>query len=214
MKGRARLVALAGASAGVAAIVAHWSGAGSSVEAWSLGTAYSAFFLLSVSIALGPLKVMLRRANPAHSALRRDVGIAAGITALVHTALGLQVHMGGDLSRYFLLPPVKSAGSTVFVVSNYLGLISAVVLAGLVAISNNSSIRAFGLGLWKKAQRTAYVAVAAAIVHGLLYQILEGRPRLLIGMIAAISAVLAGFRIRAARIARGRLVEQQTGSPR
>lgn len=110
--------------------------------------------------------------------------------------------MGGDLARYFLFPPVTTAGSTVFVVSNYLGLLSAAVLSALIAISNNSAIRALGIGAWKRIQRTAYVAFVAAMIHGLFYQTLEHRTALLIGMTLVISALSIGLQLKGAVVAR------------
>lgn len=168
------------------------------MEAWSMGTAYAAFFFLAAATALGPLNVIRRRVNPVHSALRRDTGIIAGMTALVHTVLGLQVHMGGNLSRYFVPPSTASPRSTVFIASNYLGLFSALVLAVLVAISNNAAIRAFGLAAWKRVQRTAYFAVAAAVVHGLLYQLLEKRAWILVGGVVVVAALIAGLQVKGA----------------
>lgn len=106
--------------------------------------------------------------------------------------------MGGDITRYFVPPPTASPGSTVFVASNYLGLLSALVLAMLVAISNNAAIRAFGLAAWKRMQRTAYLAVAAAVVHGVLYQLLERRTWRLIAVIILVTAVMAALHVKAA----------------
>jgi len=110
--------------------------------------------------------------------------------------------VGGDLTRYFLPPPVTTPGSTVFVVSNYLGLVSALVLLALIAISNNRFIRTLGLGAWKRIQRLAYVAFVAAMIHGLFYQTLEDRTALLIGMTVVISALSIGLQLRGAVVAR------------
>lgn len=161
-------------------------------------------------MALGPLNVVRGRANPVHSTLRRDTGITAGIVAVVHTVLGLQVHMGGNLSRYFVPPSTTSPGSTVFVVSNYLGLISALVLAVLVAISNNAAIRAFGLSAWKNVQRTAYFAIATAVVHGILYQLLERRAWLLVGVTVLVSAAVVVLQLKGV-VTRRNIARQDSG---
>lgn len=110
--------------------------------------------------------------------------------------------MSGDVARYFLFPPVATPGSTVFVVSNYLGLVSAVVLSALIAISNNSAIRALGIGAWKRIQRTAYVAFVAAMIHGLFYQTLEHRTALLIGITVVMSALSIGLQLKGRVVAR------------
>jgi sulfoxide reductase heme-binding subunit YedZ len=141
----------------------------------SFGTAYVALVLLAISLSLGPLNLLRSRPNPVHSALRRDAGICAGVAALLHTVLGLQVHMGGVISRYFIPASPLTRSGLMFAATNYAGLLSAVILLVLVVISNDIGIRRLGLDRWKRIQRLAYVAAAAAVVHGLVYQSLEKR---------------------------------------
>ena len=153
-------------------------------------------------MVLGPLNVLRQKHNPVHSAVRRDVGIAAGIAGLVHTVLGLQVHFGGVLAKYFIIESGASLSGWAFVGTNWLGLLSAIVLATLVGISNNAGVRALGLPRWKKIQRTAYIAAAAAVLHGIVYQMLEKRNPLLIGFVtlcagAVIVLQLKGLKARA-----------------
>ena len=200
---RTRVVAIAVVSTALAAAIARLIHARSVIEAWSFGSAYVAFLLLAISLSLGPLNLLRRRHNPVHSTLRRDFGIASGIAAIVHTLLGLQVHMGGDLSRYFLPSAPPTSQNTAFVTANYVGLTSALVLALLVTISNNISIRRLGLPRWKKVQRTVYVAAIAAIVHGLLYQLLEKRMPVLIGFVIAVSLAVAVLQLNGRRAMSG-----------
>ena len=73
-----------------------------------MGTAYAALGLLVWSLALGPWNVLRRRGNPVSFDLRRDVSIWAGVLAIVHTAVGLTVHLRGRMWMYFfkrLHPP-------------------------------------------------------------------------------------------------------------
>ena len=75
----------------------------------SIATAYSALFLTAAALLLGLLNVLRRKGNPVSFDLRRDVGIWAAITALVHTLVGLNVHLPGRMWLYFvgsLQPPV------------------------------------------------------------------------------------------------------------
>lgn len=175
-----------------AAIVALLSNSSSKIEAWSLGSAYAAFLLLAISMGLGPLKVIRRKHNPVHSALRRDVGICAGIAALVHTVLGLQVHLGGSLAAYFSITSSRGWKSAAFVAANYIGLVSALLLGAVALVSNDVAIRSLGIERWKRIQRTVYVAAVAAVVHGFIYQFLEGRSLLPILSIAiVVGAVVA-----------------------
>lgn len=165
-------------------------------------------------MALGPLNVLRKKHNPVHSAVRRDVGIAAGIAGLVHTALGLQVHMGGALARYFVVPTPATASGLAFVAANYLGLMSAAVLAGLVAISNNPGVRSLGLERWKKFQRLAYVAAIAAVAHGVIYQLLEKRSAALIFFVAAGTAFVMMLQLRGTRVRRESSAVTESSSAR
>ena len=68
---------------------------------FSMATAYAGVIFLGMSLWLGPWNVLRRRANPVSSDLRRDISIWAGILALVHTAVGLTVHLRGRMWMYF-----------------------------------------------------------------------------------------------------------------
>jgi sulfoxide reductase heme-binding subunit YedZ len=68
----------------------------------SIATAYPALFLTAVAVFLGPWNVLRRRANPVSFDLRRDIGIWAGIMALLHTVVGLNVHLRGRMWLYFV----------------------------------------------------------------------------------------------------------------
>ena len=107
--------------------------------------------------------------------------------------------MGGDLSRYFLPAAPPTSQNTAFITANYVGLTSALVLGVLVTISNNISIRRLGLQRWKKIQRAVYVAAIAAIVHGLLYQLLEKRMPVLIVFVIAVSIAVAALQLNGRR---------------
>lgn len=197
-----RLVGIALVSTAAAAAIAPFASHRSTLQGWSLGTAYVAFVLLAVSLSIGPLNVLRGYHNPVHNALRRDVGISAGIAALIHTGLGLQVHAGGVLARYFTLPEPRTPSGAAFVSTNYLGLVSAGILALIVGLSNNISIGTMGLHRWKRAQRLTYVAAGAAIVHGLLYQALEKRSIWLILFVAVASVAVLVLQLAGARAAR------------
>src|SRR5258707_12526712 len=89
----------------------------------SMGTAYAGLFFLAVSLWLGPWNVLRRRPNPVSYDLRRDVGIWTGILAIVHTAIGLTVHLRGRMWMYFFkrLHPLRLQ-DTQFGFANFTGL--------------------------------------------------------------------------------------------
>lgn len=203
-RGNRRLLAIATLALVPAGVAGKFFGGRSLIESWSLGTAYAAVFLLAASMLLGPLNVLRGAHNPVHVALRRDIGIAAAAIAIVHTVLGLQVHMGGDIVRYFSFAQASSSALKAFVAANFAGLLSALVLAGLIAISNDRAIRRLGLMKWKSLQRLAYLAAAAALLHGLAYQVLESRAPLLIAVVVAVAVIVTAVQLRAARIVTAR----------
>ena len=68
----------------------------------SMATAYTGLILAALTLLLGPLRILRSTPSPVSFDTRRDVGIWAALFALAHTVLGLQVHFGGQFSRYFL----------------------------------------------------------------------------------------------------------------
>ena len=142
----------------------------------SMGTAYAGLAFLATSLWLGPWNVLNRRPNPVSFDLRRDIGIWAGILALVHTAVGLTVHLRGRMWMYFFkrLHPLKLQ-NTQFGFANYVGLGAALLFLMLLAISNDVSLRRLGTRRWKTLQRWTYVALGLTAAHGVAYQLVEKR---------------------------------------
>src|SRR5581483_3898666 len=68
----------------------------------SIASAYPALLLLAATLLLGPWNLLRRRPNPISFDLRRDLGIWAGITAVFHTVIGLNVHLRGRPWLYFI----------------------------------------------------------------------------------------------------------------
>jgi sulfoxide reductase heme-binding subunit YedZ len=124
-----------------------------------MATAYAALCFLGATLMLGPWKVLCRRLTPVSYDLRRDVGIITGILALLHTGIGLTVHLRGRMWMYFFkqFHPLRWQTSA-FGAANYTGLIAAGLFAMLLAISNDWSLRAIGTPRWKGLQRWTYVA--------------------------------------------------------
>jgi sulfoxide reductase heme-binding subunit YedZ len=127
---------------------------------------------------MGPWNVLRRRPNPVSFDLRRDVGIWAGILALLHTSIGLTVHLRGRMWMYFLkqVHPLKLQ-NTRFGLANYMGLVAAILFVMLLALSNNFSLRFLTTRKWKSLQRWTYLAAMLTVGHGLLYQLIENRHK-------------------------------------
>lgn len=146
---------------------------------WSMATAYSGLALIGLSLIIGPLKVLRGLPNPVNTSLRRDIGIWGGLLGLVHTVVGLQVHMAGRFWLYFLYPKEEShlvpLRYDLFGLANYSGLGISLVLALLLGLSSNAALARLGSQRWKALQRWNYAGFALLIVHGAVYQLHEKR---------------------------------------
>lgn len=156
----------------------------------SMATAYAALCFLTATLVLGPWNVLRRRTAPVSYDLRRDIGILTGVLALIHTAIGLTVHLRGRMWMYFFrsLHPVRVQTST-FGAANYTGLAAALLFVMLLALSNDWSLRALGTPRWKTLQQWTYPAFALTAVHAILFQCVENRRLPWIVFFAAAAAI-------------------------
>jgi sulfoxide reductase heme-binding subunit YedZ len=141
----------------------------------SFATAYPAMVLLAATLLVGPLNWIRKKPNPVSSDLRRDLGIWAGILALVHTAVGQCVHLRGRPWLYYVYGSTEHHHAfplrhDAFGFANYTGAVSALLVIALLATSNDYSLRTLGAREWKKLQRWNYAVFALAGAHALLYQ--------------------------------------------
>jgi sulfoxide reductase heme-binding subunit YedZ len=167
-----------------------------------MGTAYAALCFLAVTLMLGPWNVLRRRSPPASYDLRRDIGILTGILALVHTGVGLTVHLRGRMWMYFFrsLHPLRIQAST-FGAANYTGLAAAAIFSMLLALSNDWALRGLGTPRWKRLQQWTYLAFALTVIHAILFQCVENRRMPWVLFFAATAAItmtaqLLGYRHR------------------
>jgi methionine sulfoxide reductase heme-binding subunit len=165
----------------------------------SMATAYAGLIFLAASLWLGPWNVLRQQPNPISSDFRRDVGIWTGILAILHTAIGLTVHLRGRMWMYFFkqLHPLRLQ-NTQFGFANFAGLAAALLFLMLLAISNDLSLRGLGRRRWKSLQRWTYAALVLTAAHGIAYQLLEKRqlPWVLIfaALLIAVTAIqITGF---------------------
>jgi sulfoxide reductase heme-binding subunit YedZ len=161
----------------------------------SIGTGFVAVIFIAAALIIGPLNILRRVSNPLSTYLRRDIGIMAGIFAVAHTIVGLQVHMGGDFVQYFFQRKANGEVGAVrfdaFGIANHLGLVAVLIIVVLLVISNNVSLRKLGPRRWKGIQQYIYLAAGLVAVHGLIYQIIERRQSAFIAGLVAIAAAAA-----------------------
>jgi sulfoxide reductase heme-binding subunit YedZ len=162
----------------------------------SMATAYAGLFFLAVSLWLGPWNVLRRRPNPTSFDLRRDVGIWTGILAILHTVIGLTVHLRGRMWMYFFkrLHPLRLQ-DTQFGFANFTGLAAALLFLMLLAISNDLSLRALKTNRWKSLQRWTYVTFVLTAAHGVAYQLIEKRHVPWVLVFASVMAAVAAGQI-------------------
>jgi sulfoxide reductase heme-binding subunit YedZ len=144
------------------------------ISRFSIATAYPALFLTAAALSIGPWNVLRGRTNPVSFDLRRDLGIWAGIMALLHTGIGLNVHLRGRPWLYFI-DQHHQLRHDLFGIGNDTGLLAALLFLLLLAISNDLSLRRLGTSTWKSLQRWTYMAVALTLIHAVAYQVLEKR---------------------------------------
>jgi len=144
---------------------------------WSLVTAYASLILLSVTLLMGPWNILRGHRNPVSRDLRRDVGIWAAILGVVHTVIGLDVHLRGRPWLYFIYPrheihwiPLRH---DLFGLANDTGFIGTMILLLLLATSNDLSLRRLGTPRWKSLQRWNYFLFLFVALHGAAYQSIE-----------------------------------------
>lgn len=160
------------------------------------GTGYVATGLLALTLLIGPANLLLRRRNPVSSPLARDTGIWAAAYSCVHVILGFQVHGNASDVRNFLvyfftgdgLPRTNSFG-----LGNWTGLLALVIVAGLLALSNDRSLRELKARRWKNLQRTNYVLFAMVVLHAFFYgALLRTTSAYTLALIVTVVVVFAG----------------------
>lgn len=224
-------------AAGVVSMVALlYSAFGLSTEVWghdhharkadwplwrlNMALAYTALGLLCTTLLIGPWRV-LRGGRPAvHNALRRDMGLWAAGTGLVHMLTGAMVHTEGWQVWTLWLWQLPGPGDwwtvrlDAFGLANFLGLGQATLLASLIMISNDRALGRLGAVRWKRWQRLTYVALAAITAHGLLYQTVEDRDWAVRGVF--VSLIILTFVVQSSaawRIAKHRPVQRPAQHP-
>ncbi len=155
----------------------------------SFSTAYPALVLIAITLLIGPWNLLRGKRMPISSDWRRDIGIWAGILAIVHTAVGQNVHLRGRPWLYYIYDRKEAQmlplRHDLFGFANYTGLISALILLVLLATSNDYSLRALGTPRWKQMQRWNYFAFALAGAHAIGYQTNEKQQMPFVAIVIA-----------------------------
>lgn len=189
-----------GASSPVPTVAAYGppgDGPGRTTEsAFTLATGYVATVLLGLTLLIGPANLLLRRRMPVSTSLARDTGTWAALFSIVHVTVGLKVHGNPDdllgFVNYFLAadgtPKTNSFG-----LGNWVGLAALVIVIGLLALSNDRSLRELKAGRWKRLQRLNYALFALVVLHAVFYgALLRMTSPFTLVLLVTIGAVLLG----------------------
>ena len=141
---------------GIALLGAHsaFSGAGAQTVAIRF-LALSGYFLLCVSLIIGPLALFF----PSLAQLiepRRAVGLAAFAFVALHVLLASGLYFNWNVAKIVAMAPLAVA------------VPAAIILLILALTSSNWAIAKMGMNAWKLVQRFVYLAFALVTVHFVL----------------------------------------------
>jgi sulfoxide reductase heme-binding subunit YedZ len=136
---------------------------------------YLCLFYIGLTLCIGAFKLLRQRRVPVNVDLRRDIGIWAGITGLIHVVLAFGTRYSGEILPYFFYPDSFRPLLTRFGIANDFGLAATIVLILLLVTSNDWSLRKLKGKRWKSLQRLNYLLVALALLHTFLYQDISRR---------------------------------------
>jgi len=135
----------------------------------SFAAAWPALVLLTMTLLIGPWRIVRGKAPVLSQDLRRDIGIWGGMLGVAHAGIGQCVHLRGRPWLYYIyekaqdhLLPIRH---DMFGFSNYTGLIAALILLALLATSNDASLRRLGNPGWKSLQRWNYACFGLTVLH-------------------------------------------------
>jgi DMSO/TMAO reductase YedYZ heme-binding membrane subunit len=156
----------------------------------------SSFFLLCVSLSLGPLTILGHRHFSGLIEPRRAVGLAAFALMAGHIAIAAGGEYGWDMGAMLQMFQIQLAVPAAF------------LMTVLALTSSDYAVKALGPSLWKKIQMLNYAVFPLALAHFLLsatgLSSGGGAPDLaelsaLMAGIAAIALQLCGFFVRRAK---------------
>ena len=141
----------------------------------SFATAWPALVLLTVTLLIGPWRILRGKAPILSQDLRRDIGIWGGALGVAHAVIGNCEHLRGRPWLYYVyermnehLVPIRH---DLFGFSNYTGLFAGLILLALLATSNDASLRKLGNPEWKSLQRWNYACFGLTALHTFGYLI-------------------------------------------
>ncbi|MFF0831083.1 ferric reductase-like transmembrane domain-containing protein [Brevibacillus sp. NPDC003359] len=168
------------------------------METWSMILGYLSFIFIGFTLLIGPLQSWLPARWMAISlSIRRDIGIWAGVTGLLHVILVLVLfeseprlmiihenrseNADGWLGLFFFASSDStmwpSPNWTLTGIANYLGLLAFFILLALWLTSSARAEKWLGGSSWKRLHLANPWLFVIVLFHGLIYiQSIKGEP--------------------------------------
>ena len=165
--------------ASLAACTWLMGGAATATDRLSLLTAWVCLVLLASTVGLGPWQALRSGRPMVNNSLRRDIGIWAAITGLLHLGIATaQVMQPAYFSAYITGSPAAPLPDWAGWVGNsgiVGGYVVGLIVLALLVLSNDWSLHQLGIDRWKRLQRGATNAFFATVAHGAAFQVIERR---------------------------------------
>ena len=152
-------------------------------EVLEVGLAYVSLLFIILTLLIGPLKLAQYRRVPLNLDSRRDIGMWAAATSVVHVTLILWGrNFGGSLAYFF-------GQFTWFGLVNYLGLFASIIMLGLLLISNDWCLRRLRGPRWKALQRLNYLLFVLVVIHTFGFENIWARGWGIASVVIALTAL-------------------------
>jgi len=156
------------------------------LERMSLWSGWLCVLLFAATLMVGPWTLHGNVKPATNILLRRDLGIWAAVTGLIHFALGTAFSMNPEYISRFV---VDELGQSRFFWGSIWGTVAGLLVLILLVISNNRLLAKLGAVWWKRLQRLAYPAFLITVIHGVYFQLLEQRSYYLYASLALLVLV-------------------------
>lgn len=153
----------------------------------SLASAYLCLVFMAAALSIGPWRAVRAIPITKNIYLRRDVGIWASLTGLIHLFVATELSMSQQYMELFVNVSTASLSDAMradlFSWGSIVGFLVGIFVLILLVLSNDRILRIIGPKWWKRLQRLAYPAFALTVLHGFAFQALEARPAIAVGIL-------------------------------
>jgi DMSO/TMAO reductase YedYZ heme-binding membrane subunit len=169
--------------------------AGGAADRLSIVSAYLCLLLLGAALLIGPAHVLRTGRLLVNSYIRRDTGIWAAMTGLLHFYLANVLSMNYEYLALFVenpvVPPSAVIRSNLYSWGTIFGYVIAVLFIVLLVLSSDWMMRKVGLKWWKRIQRVSYLGFILTCIHAFIFQVLETRSLVWVLVVLVITVMIA-----------------------